>query len=78
MISGIGAALYQQADAMLSRSADTFSRAAAGDQAGDPAGSPDLPGAAVDTVTARALGGLGGALIGVERSLDRALLDLFA
>ena len=75
MVSGIGAALYQQADAMLSRSADTFNRAATGD---DPASSPDLAGAAVDTVTARTLAGLGGALIGVERTLDRALLDLFA
>lgn len=78
MISSVGASLYQQADAMLSRSADTFSRAAAGDEPGDPSSSPDLPGAAVDAVTAQTLGGLGGALIGVERTLDRALLDVFA
>ena len=78
MVSGIGAALYQQADAMLSRSADTFSRAGAGDQSGDPTSPPDLPGAAVDTVTAKTLGALGGALIDVERRLDGALLDLFA
>ena len=78
MISGIGASLYQQANAMLRRSADTFSRAAAGGQSSDPASPPDLPGAAVDTVTAKTLGALGGALIDVERRLDGALLDLFA
>lgn len=76
MIPGVGASLYRQADALLSRSADAFSRAAAEDpRTMCPA---DLPGAAVDTVDAKALAGFGGALIRTERTLDRALLDLIA